>query len=294
MNYFNLHIGDYVAATAHLSLLEDAIYGRLLRRYYMQESALPVEVAKVARLAGARSPEELEAVQVVLEEFFTLEADGWHNKRADAEIAGYREKAEAARENGRRGGRPRRTSETQKEPKETQPVSSGFENGTQQKANQEPIANNQEPKASTQASSGSVSTSQPPSEAGRACVLMRKAGCSTTNPSHPDLQAALAEGVTPEALADTVTEGLARSPPIGRPFAWAIATARSRNAEGPSTVVPITGARNAAPVRSTSLSAVERVHRNAQRMLDAEQRRAEAGPGPGVLEGHCHAMGSHD
>ena len=73
MNYFNLHIGDYVAATAHLSLLEDAIYGRLLRRYYMQESALPEEVAKVARLAGARSPEEVEAVQVVLEEFFTLE-----------------------------------------------------------------------------------------------------------------------------------------------------------------------------------------------------------------------------
>lgn len=54
------------------------------------------------------------------------------------------------------------------------------------------------------------------------------------------------------------------------------------------------GARNAAPVRSTSLSAVERVHRNAQRMLDAEQRLAEAGPGPGVLEGHCHAVGSHD
>ena len=294
MNYFNLHIGDYVAATAHLSLLEDAIYGRLLRRYYMQESALPEEVAKVARLAGARSPEEVEAVQVVLEEFFTLETDGWHNKRADSEIAAYHEKAEAARENGRRGGRPRRTSETQQKPNETHSVSSGFEKETQQKANQEPITNNQEPNKSKHTPSGSSRGVQAQSDAGRACLLMRQAGCVSTNPSHPDLLASLAEGVTPEALADTVAEGLARSPPVGRPFAWAISTARSRNAEGPSTVVPISGARNAAPVRSTSLSAVERVHRNAQRMLDAEQRRAEADPGPGILEGHCHAVGAHD
>lgn len=291
MNYFNLHIGDYVAATAHLSLLEDAIYGRLLRRYYMQEAPLPAEIAKVARLAGARSPEEVEAVQVVLEEFFTLETDGWHNKRADSEIASYHEKAEAARENGRRGGRPRRTSETQQKPKETQPVSSGFENETQPKANQEPITNNQEPSKSKHTPSESFRSVQAPSDAGRACVLMRQAGCVSTNPSHPDLQAALAEGVTPEALADTVREGLARSTPIARPFAWSIATARSRHAEGPSTVVPITGARNAAPVRSTPLSAVERVHRNAQRMLDAEQRTDAAAR---LIEGHCHAVGSHD
>ncbi|MDV3469035.1 DUF1376 domain-containing protein [Stenotrophomonas sp. C3(2023)] len=77
--------------------------------------------------------------------------------------------------------------------------------------------------------------------AGRACVLMRQAGCHTTNPSHPDLIAALEEGVTPEALADTVGEGLARAPPVAKPFAWAITAARARHAEGPKPVNTSTG-----------------------------------------------------
>lgn len=97
MNYFEHHIGDYAAATAHLSLVEDAIYSRLLRRYYLQEEALPVDVKQVARLAGARSQEEQEAVQAVLEEFFSLQADGWHNKRADEEIERYQAKQDKAR-----------------------------------------------------------------------------------------------------------------------------------------------------------------------------------------------------
>lgn len=97
MNYFEHHIGDYAAATAHLSLLEDAIYSRLLRRYYLQEEALPADVKQVARLAGARSQEELEAVQAVLDEFFTLTDTGWHNKRADEEIERYQAKQDKAR-----------------------------------------------------------------------------------------------------------------------------------------------------------------------------------------------------
>lgn len=97
MNYYEHHIGDYAAATAHLSLLEDAIYSRLLRRYYLQEEPLPVEVRQVARLAGARTPEEVEAVEVVLAEFFVQEADGWHNKRADEEIKRYQAKQDKAR-----------------------------------------------------------------------------------------------------------------------------------------------------------------------------------------------------
>lgn len=145
MNYFEHHIGDYAAATAHLSLVEDAIYSRLLRRYYLQEEALPVDVKQVARLAGARSQEEQEAVQAVLEEFFSLQADGWHNKRADEEITRYQAKIEAARENGRRGGRPpKNQSGQEKEPKETQPFSLGSVSETQPKALHTPDTNLQE------------------------------------------------------------------------------------------------------------------------------------------------------
>jgi len=97
VNYFEHHIGDYAAATAHLTLVEDAIYSRLLRRYYLQEEALPADVKQVARLAGARSTEEVEAVQAILGEFFTLAEDGWHNKRADQEIDRYQGKQDKAR-----------------------------------------------------------------------------------------------------------------------------------------------------------------------------------------------------
>lgn len=92
MIYYEHHIGDYAAATAHLSLIEDAVYSRLIRRYYLQEGPLPVDVAQVARLAGARSPDERAAVEAVLSEFFVLEADGWHQKRCDEDIARYLDK----------------------------------------------------------------------------------------------------------------------------------------------------------------------------------------------------------
>lgn len=106
MRHFAHNIGDYAAATAHLSFLEDAAYHRLLRRYYQDEKALPTALSDCQRLVGARSKDEREAVRVVLEEFFTLQADGWHQARADREIEVYRAKAEAARENGTKGGRP--------------------------------------------------------------------------------------------------------------------------------------------------------------------------------------------
>lgn len=86
MNYFELHIGDYAEATAHLTFTEDAAYMRLLRKYYAQEKPLPADVKAVQRLIGARTKEEKNAVASVLEEFFFLTDDGWHNSRCDAEI----------------------------------------------------------------------------------------------------------------------------------------------------------------------------------------------------------------
>lgn len=107
VHYFSLHIGDYVAATAHLTLIEDGAYGRLLRRYYQDERPLPADVGECQRLAGARSKEERRAVETVLREFFTLSDTGWCQKRTEEEIAAYHRKAETARTNGRGGGRPK-------------------------------------------------------------------------------------------------------------------------------------------------------------------------------------------
>jgi uncharacterized protein YdaU (DUF1376 family) len=104
VNYYEHHIGDYEAATAHLSLEEDAIYSRMLRRYYMQEGPLPAEFEKVARLIRAR--DQVEIVKAMLLEFFTLADDGWHHKRCDEEISRYRVKAQKRRDaaNTRWGG----------------------------------------------------------------------------------------------------------------------------------------------------------------------------------------------
>jgi hypothetical protein len=93
----------------------------------------------------------------------------------------------------------------------------------------------------------------PATDAGRACVLMRNAGCGITNPSHPDLLAALAAGVTPEALADAVAEAVELKK--SKPFAWAIATARGRHDESAK---PTTGASHAKPRQSLADQSAQR------------------------------------
>jgi len=138
MNYYQHHIGDYRRDTAHLSLLEHGIYRQLLDTYYLTEEPIPEETQLVCRRLSAKTEEEQKAVETVLSEFFYRD-NGWRHKRCDMELAGYREKAEVARENGKLGGRPRKT----------QPVISGLANETQTKANQEPLTNNHKPIVTT-------------------------------------------------------------------------------------------------------------------------------------------------
>jgi len=97
MNYYEHHLGDYAQATAHLSMLEDAAYSRMLRWYYAEERPLPADIKQVCRIVRASSPAEREAVEVVLREFFELQADGYHQRRADAEIARYTDKRSKAK-----------------------------------------------------------------------------------------------------------------------------------------------------------------------------------------------------
>jgi uncharacterized protein YdaU (DUF1376 family) len=91
VNYYEHHIGDYAEATAHLTFVEDAAYSRLIRKYYASENPLPANLQQVQRLVGARTKEEKAAVQSVLEEFFILQDDGWHQERCDRSIAEYQD-----------------------------------------------------------------------------------------------------------------------------------------------------------------------------------------------------------
>lgn len=97
MNFYAFNIGDYAGATRHLSWDEDMAYRRMLDAYYSREQPLPLEPRQIYRLVGASEPRQREAVDVVLEEFFEQHADGWHNNRADEEIAKTAVKKEKAR-----------------------------------------------------------------------------------------------------------------------------------------------------------------------------------------------------
>lgn len=109
-----------------------------------------------------------------------------------------------------------------------------------------------------------------PTDAGLACRLMRDAGCTQTNPGHPDLLAALAEGCTPAELAATAAEAIAAG--IRKPFPWAIATTRGRRAEGPKPA-PAGASRHDPDHRSGSRrpSLIERVTANARRVVAADR-----------------------
>ena len=105
INFYKHHLGDYAQATGHLTFVEDAAYSLLLRKYYADERPIPAEIKFAQRLVGARTREEKNAVQTVLEEFFILESDGWHNKRCDAEL----EKANAQADTNRKIAEDRET-----------------------------------------------------------------------------------------------------------------------------------------------------------------------------------------
>ena len=137
MNYYSHHIGDFNSATRHLTRLERSIYRDLIDLYYDKEKPLASDIDRLARVIIARSKDEIEALKCVLNEFFILDNDFYHHERCDYEIEIYKRKADTARANGRKGGRPRNQEITQLVNLENQEES-------ESKANQEPRTKNQE------------------------------------------------------------------------------------------------------------------------------------------------------
>lgn len=91
MNYYEHHIRDYDAATAHLTWEEDLAYTRLLRWYYRKEQPIPSDVKEACRQVRATSKPQRDAVDSVLREFFSLRDDGWHNETCDDVITRFKD-----------------------------------------------------------------------------------------------------------------------------------------------------------------------------------------------------------
>lgn len=222
MNYYERHLGDYAKDTGHLTMLEHGAYTLLLDRYYSTEQGIPADQAH--RIARARTKEERAAVDTVLAEFFDL-ADGvWTKGRVEEEIEAAAGRINAAKTNGKKGGRPKKQN-----PTGTQEKPSGFslgsKNETQPKAHQTPDTNHQSPEeiqdthtATVVARVDPVEDDRPvvPTMAGAVCITLRAKGIASVNPSHPDLLALLAAGVDVGAFASAaevaVERGHARFP----------------------------------------------------------------------------------
>lgn len=96
MHYYKRHIGDYAKKAGHLSPLEHGVYNLIIDNYYDREEA--PTLMEATRWARARTEEEKSAVLAVLDEFFTLADDRYHQKRIDEELAVYHGKAEINRQ----------------------------------------------------------------------------------------------------------------------------------------------------------------------------------------------------
>jgi len=137
VHYYQFNIADYRKDTQHLSPIEHYIYRELMDWYYLDELPIPRETQPVIRRLRLVS-ENNQDLKNVLEEFFSETDLGWVHGRIDEEVAKYRLKAETARANGSKGGRP-------KKPKRTKGVNLANPEITGSKANHKPITNNHKP-----------------------------------------------------------------------------------------------------------------------------------------------------
>ena len=145
MHYYNFNIGDYRKDTAHLSPIEHYIYRSLIDWCYLDECEIPKKTQVVMRRLGLGSQEE-PSLNNVLSDFFTETENGWVQRRILREIDAYHAKAEKNRENGKKGGRPKKQQVTESEkPNKTQSVNFANPNESELNPNQEPRTNNQEP-----------------------------------------------------------------------------------------------------------------------------------------------------
>jgi uncharacterized protein YdaU (DUF1376 family) len=132
MHYYQFNIGDYASHTRHLSLIEDAIYRRLLDVYYLHERPLNAGITSVARQINAKEYEN--EVKIILEEFFQLTENGWINFRADKEIEHFHSKIEQASKAGKASAEARLNRRSTPVATDVQPTN-----------NHKPITNNHEP-----------------------------------------------------------------------------------------------------------------------------------------------------
>ncbi len=105
--YMPFYVSDFDADTGHLTLEEDGAYNRLLRLCWRTPGcSVPDDNKWIARRLKLDSDTFENVVAPIIEEFFTIEKGRVFQARQLDEFNKTQAKAKAARENGKKGGRP--------------------------------------------------------------------------------------------------------------------------------------------------------------------------------------------
>ena len=104
MKFYKRFPGDIMKKTSGLTMAQFGAYDRLIDWCYANEK--PVDPEEIYTITHAQSPADRKAVDRVLAKFFTLSGDGYRQERIEEVIAEALPKIAAARENGKKGGRP--------------------------------------------------------------------------------------------------------------------------------------------------------------------------------------------
>jgi uncharacterized protein YdaU (DUF1376 family) len=131
MYYYQHHIGDYRKDTSHLSLIEHGIYRQLLDLYYITEKPLD---KKSIRLIGAKTDQEINMAELILNEFFEKKGTKYFHKRCDDEILNYKSKSLKASESSNKRWKNNKSLQD----------ANALPTQSERNANQEPITKNQE------------------------------------------------------------------------------------------------------------------------------------------------------
>jgi uncharacterized protein YdaU (DUF1376 family) len=257
VNYYEHHLGDWAAATGHLTWDEDMAYTRLLRAYYHHEK--PIAEGQQYRLAKASTPAQRRAVDQVLGEFFELRDGHFWQKRADAEIARYQDKQRKAKASA-----DARWSQSGRNANASPDAMRTHSEGN---ALQTPDTRHQTPdKARALLPDGELPAPSP-TAAGAICRAMKQAGLSATNPGDPRLLALIEQGATEAEFAGIAAEAVAKA----KGWAWVLHVLQARRSEAAAIALapPTPDRRNGAA--ATPSAEQTKASLDSQRMTDAER-----------------------
>jgi uncharacterized protein YdaU (DUF1376 family) len=157
---------DYAADTAHLSDPQDLYLRRLLDHYYKTRRPLPDDPGAWCNVCRAHSDPAKGVVRSVVNEFFHLESDGWHNRRADLEIAKMDDVSEKRSKAGKASAERRRTVSPPSTPVEHVLTQSQPQPQSQPEAKSKPEEKEREERANARSAHSLSDQMQKPESAG--------------------------------------------------------------------------------------------------------------------------------